>query len=383
MIYLLTDTFQNDLFNTTRNIKKTIIDKEAALRNEFQTNLTHTKNVLEEKLDEGILDVEKKLIAKDSKIQKEFQESLLRTQTDLETRSDRAMQELETKVNIEDNNIRNEFKQDINITRKHLEQKVENLTKVLETNLEETNNGFQESLLNTTTDLNTRSDRVIQELETKMNIEDNNIRNEFEQDINITRQHLEQKVENSTKILETNLEETKNGFQESLLNTTTDLEIKSNKAVQDLEIKSNKAVQDLETLQTELNTTQENLRKLIKDCDGNASRGENFVCVCNSGFAGNGLFCGIDTDSDGFPDAELDCSEPSCKKDTCPNVFNSVQVQSQYIDVNSKSYYFESCLMNYNDSQSNCDAKGPSMSVYSSFIQIFDKKSLSSDFILI
>ena len=60
------DIFQNDLVTKTKNLKKTIIDKEAALRNEFQTNLTHTKNVLEEKLDEDILDLETKMIANDT-----------------------------------------------------------------------------------------------------------------------------------------------------------------------------------------------------------------------------------------------------------------------------------------------------------------------------
>ena len=49
------------------------------------------------------------------------------------------------------------------------------------------------------------------------------------------------------------------------------------------------------------------------------------MCGCNPGFAGNGLLCGLDTDSDGFPDAELACAEPSCAKDNCPNFPNSGQ----------------------------------------------------------
>ena len=121
MIYLLTDIFQNDLFNTTRNIKKTIIDKEAALRNEFQTNLTLTKSVLVEKLDKGILELETKMIANDTDIQIDFQESLMKTRTDLETRSDKAIQDLETKMNTEDSSIRNDLNQNLNITRHQIQ----------------------------------------------------------------------------------------------------------------------------------------------------------------------------------------------------------------------------------------------------------------------
>ena len=43
------------------------------------------------------------------------------------------------------------------------------------------------------------------------------------------------------------------------------------------------------------------------------------------GYAGNGVICGPDTDSDGIPDNALNCSEPSCKKDNCPNFPNSGQ----------------------------------------------------------
>ena len=52
------------------------------------------------------------------------------------------------------------------------------------------------------------------------------------------------------------------------------------------------------------------------------------ICVCNSGYAGNGWICGSDSDADGFPDVNLvtvDCSEPSCHIDNCPSVSNSGQ----------------------------------------------------------
>merc|ERR1711962_1734665 len=63
-------------------------------------------------------------------------------------------------------------------------------------------------------------------------------------------------------------------------------------------------------------------------CDENASKDENGICVCNPGFAGNGLLCGIDTDSDGFPDDDLNCAEASCRHDNCPTFPNSGQEDS-------------------------------------------------------
>jgi syndecan 4 len=60
-------------------------------------------------------------------------------------------------------------------------------------------------------------------------------------------------------------------------------------------------------------------------CDVNASENESGICVCNPGYTGNGLLCGIDTDSDGYPDLDLDCNDPSCHQDNCPNFPNSGQ----------------------------------------------------------
>ncbi|XP_017884490.1 cartilage oligomeric matrix protein [Ceratina calcarata] len=48
-------------------------------------------------------------------------------------------------------------------------------------------------------------------------------------------------------------------------------------------------------------------------------------CRCNYGTAGNGLFCGKDTDGDGFPNDALDCEDLFCHKDNCPTVPNSGQ----------------------------------------------------------
>ena len=46
-------------------------------------------------------------------------------------------------------------------------------------------------------------------------------------------------------------------------------------------------------------------------------------CVCNPGYAGNGVICGSDSDSDGFPDIGLNCNEPSFLMDNCPDFPNS------------------------------------------------------------
>ncbi|CAD0203328.1 unnamed protein product [Chrysodeixis includens] len=57
----------------------------------------------------------------------------------------------------------------------------------------------------------------------------------------------------------------------------------------------------------------------------NAVCGYGLKCVCATGWAGNGTVCGPDKDLDGYPDHELDCSEPRCKADNCPEVSNSGQ----------------------------------------------------------
>ena len=57
-------------------------------------------------------------------------------------------------------------------------------------------------------------------------------------------------------------------------------------------------------------------------CDINGRSVQN-VCKCNPGYAGNGVICGSDSDSDGFPDIGLNCNEPSCLMDNCPDFPNS------------------------------------------------------------
>lgn len=63
-------------------------------------------------------------------------------------------------------------------------------------------------------------------------------------------------------------------------------------------------------------------------CDKNAvchNFGEKFACKCKVGWAGSGEICGSDRDLDGWPDDDLGCSHPNCKKDNCPYIYNPKQ----------------------------------------------------------
>ncbi|XP_046831610.1 cartilage oligomeric matrix protein isoform X2 [Vespa crabro] len=51
----------------------------------------------------------------------------------------------------------------------------------------------------------------------------------------------------------------------------------------------------------------------------------DYMCRCRVGWAGNGHNCGLDADSDGVPDKNLNCHEHSCRMDNCPTVPNSGQ----------------------------------------------------------
>ena len=50
-----------------------------------------------------------------------------------------------------------------------------------------------------------------------------------------------------------------------------------------------------------------------------------YKCICKPGYAGNGKVCGEDSDLDGFPDRDIPCSLPSCKRDNCPYIPNGDQ----------------------------------------------------------
>lgn len=64
-------------------------------------------------------------------------------------------------------------------------------------------------------------------------------------------------------------------------------------------------------------------------CDNNAYCKEisigRYRCICKIGWAGNGQICGRDTDLDSFPDEQLRCHDPNCRRDNCPEKSNSGQ----------------------------------------------------------
>lgn len=64
-------------------------------------------------------------------------------------------------------------------------------------------------------------------------------------------------------------------------------------------------------------------------CDRNAEckhiGGYSFRCKCKIGWAGDGTFCGPDSDMDGWPDHNLNCTDVRCRMDNCGYVPNSGQ----------------------------------------------------------
>ncbi|XP_025831925.1 cartilage oligomeric matrix protein [Agrilus planipennis] len=53
--------------------------------------------------------------------------------------------------------------------------------------------------------------------------------------------------------------------------------------------------------------------------------GGRYRCGCRFGYVGDGTVCGRDTDLDGWPDHDLHCSSPKCRKDNCVDLPNSGQ----------------------------------------------------------
>ncbi|XP_047497227.1 cartilage oligomeric matrix protein-like [Penaeus chinensis] len=53
--------------------------------------------------------------------------------------------------------------------------------------------------------------------------------------------------------------------------------------------------------------------------------GDGVLCKCGVGSAGDGVDCGPDSDLDGYPDSDLGCSDPHCRRDNCIAVPNSGQ----------------------------------------------------------
>ncbi|XP_068200392.1 LOW QUALITY PROTEIN: uncharacterized protein [Palaemon carinicauda] len=61
----------------------------------------------------------------------------------------------------------------------------------------------------------------------------------------------------------------------------------------------------------------------------NGFTGDGYKCElkgqCQVGYAGDGILCEVDSDLDGYPDTELTCNEPTCRKDNCVQTPNSGQ----------------------------------------------------------
>lgn len=59
-------------------------------------------------------------------------------------------------------------------------------------------------------------------------------------------------------------------------------------------------------------------------CDKNANcrslGGRRFGCKCKVGYAGDGFYCGSDSDLDGWADRDLGCPSLLCRKDNCPSI---------------------------------------------------------------
>ena len=65
-----------------------------------------------------------------------------------------------------------------------------------------------------------------------------------------------------------------------------------------------------------------------------------FLCSCKVGYAGNGFYCGNDSDADGIPDYALGCNATkSCRKDNCIFIPNSGQEDADNDGIGIKSSF--------------------------------------------
>ncbi|XP_065911114.1 adhesion G protein-coupled receptor L3-like [Dysidea avara] len=76
---------------------------------------------------------------------------------------------------------------------------------------------------------------------------------------------------------------------------------------------------------------------------------DSSCCACNTPtFVGDGHVCGLDSDSDGFPDVGLDCDEPSCIQDICPDVY-SIGTQRSEVCMKPVDIDFIGCQFEQDD----------------------------------
>ncbi|KAF2895301.1 hypothetical protein ILUMI_10875 [Ignelater luminosus] len=84
----------------------------------------------------------------------------------------------------------------------------------------------------------------------------------------------------------------------------------------------------------------------------------NFRCKCKVGFAGDGVVCGPDTDIDGWPDYDLRCHDPRCRKDNCPLVANPDQADTDVGGPDRQGDACDNCPTVPNFDQSDIDKDG-------------------------
>ncbi|XP_017767633.1 PREDICTED: cartilage oligomeric matrix protein [Eufriesea mexicana] len=112
---------------------------------------------------------------------------------------------------------------------------------------------------------------------------------------------------------------------------------------------------------------------LITVCDVNADciciEANEYTCRCRVGWAGDGLTCGLDRDSDGIPDRNLRCHDRRCRMDNCPLIPNSGQEDADRdgigdacdLDADNDGVLnsLDNCLLIPNPGQEDTDRDGP------------------------
>ncbi|XP_016843486.1 cartilage oligomeric matrix protein isoform X2 [Nasonia vitripennis] len=94
-----------------------------------------------------------------------------------------------------------------------------------------------------------------------------------------------------------------------------------------------------------------------------------YSCRCNVGWAGDGLICGVDSDSDGYPDERLNCQDLRCRADNCPKTPNSGQEDAdgdgmgnacdEDADNDGVLNLSDNCPLLANSDQADSDQEGP------------------------
>ncbi|XP_015584860.1 cartilage oligomeric matrix protein [Cephus cinctus] len=113
----------------------------------------------------------------------------------------------------------------------------------------------------------------------------------------------------------------------------------------------------------------------ITSCDEHADcidTGCNqYSCKCQSGWAGDGIICGLDSDIDGYPDLDLYCDDRHCRADNCKIIPNSGQEDADEdrigdacdddADNDGVLNEADNCPLKYNPDQKDSDRGGGDM----------------------